>query len=156
MPATSSWPYMLETHDIDRPMVTVEPAASERATGLCVNPSSAMTSSTRCRVAEATGRVWIEKLTSECTLREEEAPTADGSPLVALRRLISGEVLGSEAFAADMTAAAQELIGQLPPELRAGFGEDEGALGRTLAELAREGADEVVARLVPDRADGAD
>ena len=27
---------------------------------------------------------------------------------------------------------------------------------RTLAELAREGADEVVARLVPDRADGAD
>lgn len=106
--------------------------------------------------AEATGRVWIEKLTSECTLREEEAPTADGSPLVALRRLISGEVLGSEAFAADMTAAAQELIGQLPPELRAGFGEDEGALGRTLAELAREGADEVVARLVPDRADGAD
>ena len=70
--------------------------------------------------------------------------------------MISGEVLGSEAFAADMTAAAQELIGQLPPELRAGFGEDEGALGRTLAELAREGADEVVARLVPDRADGAD
>ena len=106
--------------------------------------------------AEATGRVWIEKLTSECTLREEEAPTADGSPLVALRRLISGEVLGSEAFAADLTAAAQELIGQLPPELRGAFGEDESALDRTLADLAREGADEVVARLVPDRADGAD
>ena len=65
-------------------------------------------------------------------------------------------MLGSEAFAADLTAAAQELIGQLPPELRGAFGEDKGALDRTLADLAREGADEVVARLVPDRADGTD
>lgn len=106
--------------------------------------------------AEAIGRVWIEKLTTACTLPGGDAPAADGSPLVALRRLMADEVLGSAAFAADLSAAATELIAQLPPELRGAFGEDPGALDRMLQDLACEGADETIARLAPDAAEGAE
>ena len=107
-------------------------------------------------MAETIGRVWIEKLTTACSLPGGDAPAGDGAPLVALRRLISGEVLGSAAFAADLSTAAQELIAQLPPELRGAFGEDAEALDRLLRDLAAEGADEVVARLAADPAEGDD
>ena len=65
---------MLETHDIDSPMVTVEPAASERATGLCVKPSSSMTARTVARVSGATGRVPL--MTWDTVLTETPAALA--------------------------------------------------------------------------------
>ena len=101
--------------------------------------------------AEATGQVWIEKITSTCTLPgDAETPDTDGAPLIELRRLIGDDVLRSADFAAELHALAEELIGQLPAELRRSFGQDAAALDTTLATLAAEGADEVIARLAPD------
>lgn len=96
---------------------------------------------------ESIGRLWIEKLTTDCTLPGETAPASDGAPLVELRRLIGGEVLTAPRFADELRSAAAELLGQLPPELRRGFGQDAAGLDATLAALAAEGADEIVARL---------
>lgn len=98
--------------------------------------------------AEATGRVWIEKLSSLCTLdggAGEAAP--DGAPLPELGRLIADEVLGSPDFTAELRAAAEDLLRLLPPELRGSFGADPAALDDALAELAREGAEDAIAQL---------
>ena len=97
--------------------------------------------------AEATGRVWIEKLSSLCTLDSADEPAPDGAPLPELGRLIAAEVLGSPDFTAELRAAAEDLLRLLPAELRGSFGADAAALDDTLAELAREGAEDVLARL---------
>jgi len=98
--------------------------------------------------AEATGRVWIEKLSSLCTLDGGAGETApDGAPLPELGRLIAAEVLGSPDFTAELRAAAEDLLRLLPPELRGSFGADPAALDDALAELAREGAEDAIAQL---------
>ena len=48
---------------------------------------------------------------------------------------------------ADLGAAADELLRALPPVLRPRFGDDAAALAALLADLAREGSDDVLARL---------
>lgn len=102
----------------------------------------------------AIGQVWIEKLTVDCTLPGEAASaapsTGEGAPLAELRRMMGTGVLSDPAYAADLRSAANELIAKLPAELRRAFGEDAAALDATLAALAVEGADEVIARLADD------
>lgn len=72
---------------------------------------------------------------------------ASGSPLLDLHRLIEEDVLGSDAFLAEIAQMSDELRAQLPPECRDAFGTDEAAFRETLARLAREGAESVIARL---------
>ncbi|HRO15415.1 MAG TPA: DNA repair exonuclease [Paracoccus sp. (in: a-proteobacteria)] len=102
------------------------------------------------RAGEDAGRVWIEKLDSACHPPDEDASPADqGGPLAELRRLIADEVLGGPHFTAELRDAADDLLRLLPADLRRRFGEDQAALDATLAELARDGADDVLAQLDP-------
>jgi DNA repair exonuclease SbcCD nuclease subunit len=92
------------------------------------------------------GDCWLEKLEIAC-VPPEQAATASSDPLQELRRLIDEEVLGSAAFLKELGDIADELKGQLPPECRDAFGSDESAFAALLARHAREGTDEVLARL---------
>ncbi|MCE4223299.1 DNA repair exonuclease [Methylobacterium sp. C25] len=92
------------------------------------------------------GACWVEKLEIDCRPMEEGA-TASSTPLHELRRLIDDEVLGSDAFRRELGLIAEELKGQLPPESRDSFGTDEACFEALLARHAREGTDEVLARL---------
>lgn len=96
--------------------------------------------------ASALGCCWIEKLEVECR-PPATSIGAPGDPRAELRRLVSDEILRSDGFRADAQAIAEELRGQLPPESRALFGADEASLADVLAELAGQGADDVLARL---------
>jgi DNA repair exonuclease SbcCD nuclease subunit len=96
--------------------------------------------------ASVVGRCWVEKLEVQARV-PTEAGFVTGDPLVELRRLITDEVAGSDAFKATVMEAAEELRGQLPPECRHILGEDEAAFESIVADLLDEGADNVVARL---------
>ena len=92
------------------------------------------------------GACWIEKLEVATHSPGETAePSAD--PLVELRRLIEEDVLQSEAFQTELTAVAEELRAQLPQECRDSLGADETAFKAGLALLAREGAEDILAKL---------
>jgi DNA repair exonuclease SbcCD nuclease subunit len=93
------------------------------------------------------GRAWIEALEIAAEPPGIAAAAPAGAPLLELRRLIAEEVVGAEAFEGQLAEIARELQGQLPAEARALLGADEGAVRARLAALAREGADEVLARL---------
>jgi hypothetical protein len=56
-------------------------------------------------------------------------------------------VIGSDAFKEQLASVAGELRRKLPPELRDLIGENEAQARETLAQLAREGMEDVLARL---------
>ncbi len=97
--------------------------------------------------AQAVGRSWIDKVEIDCEppgARPQAGGEAD--PLEELRRLM-GEVTQDDAYRSEMAAIAEELRKQLPAECRAAFGADEAAFATKVAEAAREGVDDVLARL---------
>jgi hypothetical protein len=55
--------------------------------------------------------------------------------------------LSSDAFVLETGEIAQELLKALPPECRASFGADEAAFKAEVSRLAREGVEDVMARL---------
>lgn len=96
--------------------------------------------------ASRIGACWVEKLEFACDPpgRPSE-PSAD--PIAELQRLMTDEILASDAFRAELAGMAEELRTQLPPECRDVLGLDEAAAGEILARLAGEGAKDVLARL---------
>lgn len=97
------------------------------------------------RAAEI-GTCTVEKLEVDCqSPRAEGTPAAD--PISELRRLIDGEIAGSSAFLKEAAEIGAELKAQLPPECRDLLGTDEASFKERLADLTREGADDVLARL---------
>ena len=92
------------------------------------------------------GACWIEKLEVATHAATETAESAV-DPLVELRRLIEDQVLQSEGFRMDLVAVADELRAQLPQECRDSLGADEAAFSAGLALLAREGTEDMLARL---------
>lgn len=92
------------------------------------------------------GACWIEKLEVSTAAPPLGAGSA-ADPLRELHRLIEDEILGSDAFQADLVAIAEEVRVQLPAECRDAFGADEAAFKAVLARLAHEGAEDVLARL---------
>jgi exonuclease SbcD len=92
------------------------------------------------------GACWIEKLeVATHSATETTEPAAD--PLVGLRRLIEEEVLQSEGFRTELVAVADELRSQLPHECRDSLGADEASFKAGLTLLAREGTEDILARL---------
>jgi DNA repair exonuclease SbcCD nuclease subunit len=92
------------------------------------------------------GKTWIEKIEIDC-----EPPQADSGtqldPVSELRRLVSAEVMRSDAYQTEIQAIAEELRGQLPAESRAMLGADEAGFRAAVDALATAGADDVLARL---------
>jgi exonuclease SbcD len=98
---------------------------------------------------------WIEKLEIGCT----PPRTAEGSatdPLHELRSLIENDILGSDAYETALASVADTLQAQLPTDLRDLFGPDEAETKARRLELARQGADDVLARLQPGHAAGSE
>ena len=89
---------------------------------------------------------WVEKLEVDC-----RAPGAiagsPGDPITELRRLIDEEIVRSDVFHDEAVGIAEELRTQLPQECRNLFGSDEAAFKAAVAELMKDGADDVLARL---------
>ena len=99
------------------------------------------------------GAVWIEKIEIGCTPpRTVEASATD--PLHELRALIDTAILGSDAYETALAAVADTLQAQLPTDLRDLFGTDEAETRARRIELARQGAEDVLARLQPGHATG--
>jgi DNA repair protein SbcD/Mre11 len=96
--------------------------------------------------ASMVGRCWIEKLEVDCAAPGAAAGSA-GNPVSELRRLIDTDVVRSGAYQIEVARIADELRGQLPPECRGMLGSDDEAFKAAIAELVREGADDVLARL---------
>jgi DNA repair protein SbcD/Mre11 len=92
------------------------------------------------------GACWIEKI-EVATHSATQTPQTAADPLAELRRLIEEDVLQSEGFRAELVAVADELRSQLPQECRDGLGADEAAFKAGLALLAREGTEDILARL---------
>lgn len=89
---------------------------------------------------------WIEKLEVDCKAPGSAAGSRD-NPLTELRRLIGEEVIRSDAYQAEVADIVEELRTQLPQECRNLLGTDEAAFKAAVAELVKEGADDVLARL---------
>lgn len=96
--------------------------------------------------ASVTGSCWVEKLEIACRA-PGDAATSAADPPFELHRLIEDEVLESPVFQAELVAMVDELRAQLPQEARDALGADEAAFKAALAQLARDGAENVVARL---------
>jgi DNA repair exonuclease SbcCD nuclease subunit len=93
---------------------------------------------------------WIEKIEVSCSPRSEQilGATMDrADPLMQLRDLIQSDVLNSDAFMVKLAVIADELKGHLPHECRDSLGTDESSAQSMLSHLARDGAEEVLARL---------
>lgn len=96
--------------------------------------------------ASVIGRCWVEKLEVDCRAPGAVAG-ASADPLTELHRLIDQEVIGSDAYQVEVMAIAEELRTQLPQECRGLLGSDEEAFKATIAVLARDGSEDVLARL---------
>jgi DNA repair exonuclease SbcCD nuclease subunit len=95
-------------------------------------------------------RCWIEKIDVLCSPRSVQivgAPVDQADPLMELRDLIQSDVLSSDAFITKLTVIADELKGHLPHECRDSLGTDETSAQAILSQFARDGAEEVLARL---------
>ena len=101
------------------------------------------------RQAEATGKTWIDKVEVECQPAHAMLAATDfaaADPLDELRRLM-GDVVGDDAYRAEIAEIAEELRAQLPQECRSILGTDAQTFAATLDTAARDGIDEVLARL---------
>lgn len=105
------------------------------------------------RQAEGIGRTWIDKVELDCQLGPATPGTTGADPLEELRQLM-GEVAADEAYRAEIAEIADELRGQLPQECRSVMGDSPGAFAKILADAARDGIDEVLARLKVDAGAG--
>lgn len=92
------------------------------------------------------GACWIENLEIACHAPGEVAGSS-ADPFFELRRLIEEEVIQSETFQAELATVAEELRAQLPQECRDTLGADEAAFKAGLTLLARDGAEDVLAKL---------
>lgn len=95
--------------------------------------------------ASVIGASWVEKLEIACHLPGQRVESSE-DPLSELHRLIGDDILGSDAFQAELLGMAEELRAQLPQECRDAFGSDEASFRDALTRLARDGAEVVMAR----------
>ncbi|MGM4915149.1 metallophosphoesterase family protein [Rhizobium sp. 768_B6_N1_8] len=91
------------------------------------------------------GNVWIEKVvTSSVAPKQQDARP---SALDELAAIIDSEIHSSTEYRDEVRSIADELRAQLPAELREIFGKDEASFENLLAQFAKDGASQVLARL---------
>jgi DNA repair exonuclease SbcCD nuclease subunit len=98
------------------------------------------------RQAEAVGKTWIDKVEVDCQPLQAMPGAVEADPLEELRRLM-GEVADDDAYRAEIVAIAEDLRAQLPQECRSIMGTDPDSFANVLAVAARDGIDDVLARL---------
>ncbi len=99
------------------------------------------------QAAASLPRTAIEKISVDAHAPAMPADASGYDPVVELRALIEGEVLGSAAFRANIRDVVTDLQRQLPPELRDVLGETDEAITETIARIITEGGEDVLARL---------
>jgi DNA repair protein SbcD/Mre11 len=90
---------------------------------------------------------WVEKIDIECRGIEAIAALTGPDPVEELAGLIRTDVLSSHGFRQDAGAMLDELLAQLPRELREILAADEDAAGRLIEAMAFAGSDDVLAHL---------
>jgi exonuclease SbcD len=105
--------------------------------------------------AEAIGNIWIEKLETDCQRPTTVDPVESADPVEVLRRMMSDDIVGSNAFRAEADDIVEDLLAQLPPECRRTLAPDDAGVALLVKQLSEEGSEEVLARLAAGNADGA-
>lgn len=96
--------------------------------------------------AKVIGACWIEAMIADCRApAQTEGAAAD--PLAELGALIGDVVFQSDAYRAEAAEIVEGLRAQLPQECRAALGSDAASFQAALAAIARDGAEDVLARL---------
>ncbi len=100
-------------------------------------------------LADRVGKTWIEKIENSCNAPDSGTAIRDsGDALVELKGEIEAGILDSDAYAMELENIAKELLHVLPRETQMALGgTSEEAFKASLKQRAREGADEVLARL---------
>ncbi|MBP1860876.1 metallophosphoesterase family protein [Rhizobium herbae] len=93
---------------------------------------------------------WIEKIDIECRGMEAAASVSGPDPVEELAALIRSDVLPSHAFRQEASAMLDELLLQLPRELRESLAGDEETAKQFAEAIALSGSDEVLAHLHGD------
>ena len=99
--------------------------------------------------AAALGKSWIDKVEVDCRPHgtiPDSPPHGGAGPIEELRRLM-GDLTQDDAYRAEIAAIAEELRIQLPAECRSLLGTDADTFAANLAMAARDGIDDVLARL---------
>ncbi|WP_363352348.1 DNA repair exonuclease [Methylocystis echinoides] len=106
--------------------------------------------------AGTAGNTWIESIDNACTRPTALATISEtGDTLAELMEEIEGGVLSSPAFVMETEEIATELLKALPRECHGALGgSNEAAFKAEIEKLAREGAEEVLARLRVDTGAG--
>jgi hypothetical protein len=86
-----------------------------------------------------------------CSLDAAPRTNGDADPVAELRNLIGAEILGSEAFKLQLASIGDELRSQLPADCREFLGKDRADHEALLSEIAREGTEDVLARISAER-----
>ena len=103
--------------------------------------------------ASSIGNCWVEKMEVACSLADATRTNGDADPVAELRNLIGHEILGSEAFKLQLAEIGDELRSQLPADCREVLGNDQAEYEEILSEIAREGAEDVLARISAERSE---
>lgn len=106
-------------------------------------------------VAAGIGGCWVEKIELDCRSPDAEISTAMADPVDELAALVSSDVVPAHGFRQEVRAALEELLQQLPPELRQTLAPDEAAVEKLAFDAGVSGAAEVLAHLHGGASEGA-
>ncbi|WP_075288684.1 metallophosphoesterase family protein [Pararhizobium arenae] len=106
-------------------------------------------------VAAGFSGLWVEKVELSCRSGDLN-PSVSADPVHELAALVRDGVLGSHAYRHEAKAVVEELLSQLPRELREQMAGDEEALAILVDDVSREGSDDVLAHLQAGTAEGGD
>lgn len=98
-------------------------------------------------IAAGTEGCWIEKVEVSCRSAAVAISISGPDPLSELADLIRTDILPSHAFRQDVAGLVNDLVLQLPRELRETLAGDEVALERLVSSLSSDGSDDVLASL---------
>lgn len=104
-------------------------------------------------VAAGFSGLWVEAVELSCRSGDLDAATS-ADPLHELSTLVHDTVLSSHGYRHEAQAIVEELLSQLPRELREQMAGDEDALARLVADVSQEGSDDVLAHLQAVGAEG--
>ncbi|HEV7309573.1 exonuclease SbcCD subunit D [Ensifer sp.] len=98
-------------------------------------------------IASGIAGCWIEKVEITCRAPRAENAGLAVDPVEELAALVEADVLPAHGFRQEVRAAVDDLLQQLPPDLRQALAPDEDAVERLAYEIGASGGPEVLAHL---------